>query len=112
MLPLLLSDLVLVLAIGFPFGPILRSLLFLESLLDLLIYFFLERIGVGWLAVRIRLSLIIPAKYLENAIQKLRVGLSGHHWLISLLEVLVLQVTHTDIDSQGTAPRDSSRCIE
>ena len=71
MLPLLLSDLVLVLAIGFPSGPRLRSLLFLEALLDLLIYFFLERIGIGWLAVRIRLILIIPAKYLENAIQKL-----------------------------------------
>ena len=68
MLPLLLSDLVLVLAIGFPFGPILRSLLFLEALLDLLIYFFLDRIGVSWLAIRIRFLLIILTKYLKNAI--------------------------------------------
>ena len=68
MLPLLLSDLVLELALGFLFGPRLSSLLFLEALLDLLIYFFLDRIGVGWLAIRIRFLLIILTKYLKNAI--------------------------------------------
>ena len=71
MLPLLGSDLVLELALGFPFGPRLRSLLFLQALLHLLINFFLDRIGVCWLAVRIRFLLIILAKHLKNAIQKL-----------------------------------------
>ena len=71
MLPLFGSDLVLELALGFPLGPLLRSLLFLQALLDLLINFFLERIGVGWLTVWIWFLLIILAKYLKNAIQKL-----------------------------------------
>ena len=71
MLPLFGSDLVLELALGFPSGPRLRSLLFLQALLDLLINFFLDRIGVCWLAVRIRFLLIILAKHLKNAIQKL-----------------------------------------
>ena len=71
MLPLFGSDLVLELALGFSSGPHLRSLLFLQALLDLLINFFLDRIGVSWLAVRIRFLLIILAKHLKNAIQKL-----------------------------------------
>ena len=68
MLSLLSSYLVLELTLGFLLGPLLRSFLFLEALLDLLIYFFLDRIGIRWLAVRIRLILIILAKYLKNAV--------------------------------------------
>ena len=68
MLPLLLSDLVLELALSLLFSPRFSSLLFLEALLDLLIYFFLDRIGVSWLAIRIRFLLIILTKYLKNAI--------------------------------------------
>ena len=71
MLALLVPDLVLVLAEGFPFGPFLRSFLLFQTLLHLLIYFFLQGIGVGGLAIWIRLLVILLPKHLQDAIQEL-----------------------------------------
>ena len=68
MLPFLSSDLVLVLALGFPFGPVLCFLLLLETLFDLLIYFFLQSVRVSWLAIRIRLCIILLPEYLKDAV--------------------------------------------